>query len=116
MTHTPECRRIGIFNVRTVRTGDRYGANDCLTHDKAEPMIEFYDARQDPAKFGPRGQFVSRYYLKTLRFSNARADGLMLDNASPDWFVTAAELAEAATKTAAAIKSLAALRQTVSGK
>ena len=54
-----------MFNVRIVREGDRYGLDDCLTHNGA-PMVEFYDASQDPAKFGERGQFVSRYYVDTL--------------------------------------------------
>jgi len=54
-----------MFNVRIVREGDRYGLHDCLTHNGA-PMVEFYDASQDPAKFGERGQFVSRYYVDTL--------------------------------------------------
>ena len=83
--------RIGIFNIRIVREGDRYGANDCLTHAKPDPMIEFYDARQDPAKFGPRGQFVSRYYVKTLAASTSTS-GLLLDTGSPDWCLTADEL------------------------
>lgn len=54
------------FNVRMVFEGDRYGLNDCLTHDNDKPLVEFYDATQDPKKFGERGQFVSRYYVETL--------------------------------------------------
>lgn len=88
-------QRIGIFNVRLVKQGDKYGRDDCLTHSKANPMIEFYDARQDPAKFGDRGQFVSRYYVETLQSAVARGLGVMLDTASQDWIVTADELAQA---------------------
>ena len=87
-------RRIGIFNVRTVLQGDKYGLNNCLTHDKPEPMVEFYDARQDPKKFGEHGQFISRYYLKTLREAKDRNGGVYLNSASPDWFVTPLELAK----------------------
>jgi hypothetical protein len=94
MPHT-QVRRIGIFNVRTVLQGDRYGLNDCLTHDTARPMIEFYDARQDPEKFGERGQFVSRYYAETLKQAVSAGHGVMLDSGSPDWFVTHLELAKA---------------------
>ena len=55
------------FNVVLVRQGDRYGLDDCQIHDKADPMIEWYDATYEGANgFGPRGQFVSRYYWSTL--------------------------------------------------
>lgn len=80
------------FNVRLVRKGDRYGLNDCLTHDKDAPMVEFYDGSQDPAKFGPRGQFISRYYLDTLTGADrlSRGDvrnggGLCLHGGVPEW-------------------------------
>jgi len=80
------------FNVRLVRKGERYGLNDCLTHEKDQPMVEFYDASQDSAKFGARGQFISRYYLDTLtgadRFSRGDVrDGgrLCLHGAIPAW-------------------------------
>jgi hypothetical protein len=53
------------FTVRIVRKGDRYGLNDCLTHNKAEPLVEFYDLTYTK-NFGPLGQFVSRYYLDTI--------------------------------------------------
>lgn len=54
------------FNVRLVRKGDRYGLNNCRVHDEDKALVEFYDATQDPNKFGICGQFVSRYYLDTL--------------------------------------------------
>lgn len=69
------------FTVRLVKTGDAYGVHNCLTHDKAEPLVEFYDARypmsQDP-KGEHLGQFVSRYYVETLLEPRA-AGGLCLD-------------------------------------
>lgn len=68
------------FNVRIVREGDRYGFNDCLVHDQAEPLVEFYDAKADSA-FGPRGQFVSRYLLSTLW--RCPSDGLQLEGGVP---------------------------------
>jgi hypothetical protein len=91
-----------VFNVRIVREGDRYGLDDCLVYDTAsdkqfragDALVEFYDATQDPAKFGPRGQFVARYYLSTLlgqdRWSaNARGrkgnTGLALDGGIAAW-------------------------------
>ena len=43
------------FNVRIVRAGDRYGRDNCLTHDKDEPLVEFYDSRYPHTEYG---QFV----------------------------------------------------------
>ena len=56
------------FNVRLVRKGDRYGLDNCLVHDKDDPLIEFWDATYEhDARFTPGlGQFVSRYFLATL--------------------------------------------------
>ena len=79
------------FTVRIVREGDAYGLNDCLTHDEAEPLIEFYDASQDPEAFGPRGQFVSRYYLTTL-LEHTPGTGLGLEGSVPVWSIDADEL------------------------
>ena len=72
------------FNVAIVRKGDNYGRKKCLTHDKDEPLIEFYDARYD---FGPEGQFVSRYYAKTLL--EGENNGLCLDGGFREWDVDA---------------------------
>ena len=53
------------FLVRIMRTGDRYGLDDRLTHDEGpgREMVEFYDTRYPHTKFG---QFVSRYYVSTI--------------------------------------------------
>lgn len=84
--------RVGPWNVRIVRPGDSYGAGDCLTHPAdGPPMVEFYDARQDVAKFGPRGQFVSRYYLTTL-LARQPGPGLVLYGGVPEWTVTGADM------------------------
>jgi hypothetical protein len=78
------------FLIRVVRQGDRYGLDDCLTHDKGEPMIEFYDLTYTE-KFGPRGQFVSRYNAATL--ADHGPAGLDLQGDVPGWKVDAAALA-----------------------
>jgi hypothetical protein len=86
------------FRARIVRQGDTYGLDHCLTHDKADPMIEFYDARYASVLsehtisvaqgFAPEGQFVSRYYLSTfLAHGNS---GLCLDGGVDDWTLDAA--------------------------
>jgi hypothetical protein len=88
------CKRFGRWNVRLVNEGDRYGRDDCLTHDKSEPMVEFYDRRYVD-KFGPRGQFVSRYYLSTLTDDRGHlANGLCLDGGVPAWSVNAHDMAQ----------------------
>lgn len=82
--------RIEIFNVRMVRQGERYGLKDCLVHDRADPLVEFYDARASAEKFGPRGQFVSRYFATTLMGRPDLDAGLLLDTGSHDWCVGSA--------------------------
>ncbi len=78
------------FNVRLVLKGDAYGLDDCIVHD-GTPMVEFYDARH--MQCGPRGQFVSRYYLHTLLPRLVAGDaGLMLDGGVPDWRIDAKAL------------------------
>lgn len=77
------------FNVRVVEKGQRYGLNDCLIHDQDEPLVEFYDAKQDVALFGPRGQFVSRYYRSTL-MEGEYPQGLALDGGVPQWSMSPA--------------------------
>lgn len=75
------------FNVRAVFDGDRYGMDDVLVHTGA-PMVEFYDATQDPALFGSRGQFVARYYAKTLAERPVLRGDLPLDCGIPEWKVS----------------------------
>ena len=48
--------------AKQIRQGDKYGLNNCLTHDEPEPMIEFYLVGK-----GKKPWFVSRYYMLTLK-------------------------------------------------
>lgn len=63
--------QVGKWRIHLVDVGDKWGLDDRLTCDRKDlgrsglPLVEFYDASQDPAKF-PGGQFVSRYYMETL--------------------------------------------------
>lgn len=90
------------FNVRIVRVGDRYGRDDCLVHGKEKsdlkdegPMVEFYDAENEGAAFGTRGQFVSRYYITTIlglgkwNPGEAKDTGLDLMGYEPSWKIDA---------------------------
>lgn len=79
------------FTVRIVRPGDRYGRDDCLVHEGDEPLVEFYDASQDPAVFGPRGQFVSRYAISAITSHGPNA--LDLNVEVPLWKLSAEAMA-----------------------
>jgi hypothetical protein len=90
------------FTMRLVCKGDYYGRSFALVHDSALPLVEFYDARHIPTiDAGPDderpeqfGQFVSRYYLKTL-LSGSAHEGLNLQGGVDDWTIDAAGMAAA---------------------
>ena len=70
-----------VWAIRLVEKGDKYGLNDILTHDEADPLVEFFDTRYEHTDFG---QFVTRYYLGTLLKSGG---GLCLQGDVPSWSV-----------------------------
>jgi hypothetical protein len=71
------------FSVRVVYSGDKYGLNFKLTHDKDKPLVEFYDAEHPHTQYG---QFISRYYLSTLLEGHRnRTKGLDLLGYEPKW-------------------------------
>lgn len=73
------------FLARLLLRGDKYGLDECLTHDDVRPVLEFYDARYPHTAYG---QFVSRYRLATL--DTCRAGGLCLDGGNADaWYIGA---------------------------
>lgn len=93
---TPVTNDQGVtFHARLIRTGERYGLVDKLTNDGAA-MVEFFDAEADPAKFGPLGQFVSRYYVDTFNETAEDGRGIALEGSVPRWTITAANVAEVA--------------------
>lgn len=68
------------FTIKVIKRGDKYGLNNCLTHDKLEPLVEFYDGTQ----------FVSRYYLDTILTHGARP--LSLQGDVPAWTVSGEQM------------------------
>lgn len=71
------------YLIRRVEKGETFGLDFCLTHDQEDPFIEFYDARH---RHGPFGQFVSRYYLSTLKeSSHSHYLGINLHGGEDDW-------------------------------
>lgn len=70
-----------VWAIRLVEKGDKYGLNDILTHDEADPLVEFFDTRYEHTDLG---QFVTRYYLSTVLKSE---NGLCLQGDVPSWSV-----------------------------
>ena len=68
--------------MRLVQKGEKYGLDDCLTHDAVDPLIEFY-SRQVRNPLDPLGIFVSRYHLSL--FLQVKS-GIKL-NSEPEWFI-----------------------------
>ena len=95
------------WRAQLILKGDKWGLDNCYTHDKDEPMIEFYDLSH-PETFGDEGQSVSMYSLGTLCFENnpmSREDlikapardpevGLNLDGGVDAWSITGPCLTE----------------------
>jgi len=77
------------FEIRIIREGDKYGRDNCLTHEDPRPMVEFWDMKHN--------QFVSRYYVDTLlgRDGYVRGHGaLNLDGREPVWTIDAVQMAK----------------------
>jgi hypothetical protein len=84
----------GGFSVVILRNGDRYGLDNCLTWVQDNPAVEFFDARYTGPGFTTVGQFVSRYYLATLR-DHPLDRGLCLDGGVKAWSIDASAFATA---------------------
>lgn len=87
------------FTARMVTLGQGYGLWDgqkwALNHGVDKPMVEFYDRRAlGSPHASPHGQFISRYFLETLKESleERGSNGLLLDTGSPQWNITRPEL------------------------
>ena len=80
----------GIW-VRLVLKGDSYGREGCLTHDKDEPFVEFYDGDYDFSPWlGIKGQFITRYNFDTLL--EAHDYGIDLYGGHPKWQINELDL------------------------
>ena len=79
------------WTIRIVEEGDKYGRDDCLTYEKDEPVVEFYDADNPFTIDAPSGtvlgQFVSRYYISTI--ADGGSGGLDLMGYEPKWKMNA---------------------------
>jgi hypothetical protein len=75
------------FGVRVVFPGERYGLEDrCVNKGRVglDTLVEFYDLK-NTEKFGPRGQFVTRYQLRTILVPTGRTAALDLHMGEPRW-------------------------------
>jgi len=68
------------LRVLLIPAGEQSPNFQCMKPD-TKNLLEFYDARYD---LTPDGQFISRYYLETLKRSNS-FHGLDLHGGEPDW-------------------------------
>ena len=79
------------WTIRIIDKGDKYGLDDCLTHENEEPTVEFYDADNPHTIDEPSGtilgQFVSRYYISTI--ADGGQGGLNLMGYEPKWTINA---------------------------
>tara|TARA_B100001559_G_C16382368_1_gene567213 strand:+ start:549 stop:1001 length:453 start_codon:yes stop_codon:yes gene_type:complete len=73
------------WRAQLILKGDKWGLDNCYTHEKNEPMIEFFDMDY-PDTFGEEGQAVSMYSLGTLSYENnpmSREDLIKADARDP---------------------------------
>ena len=77
------------FLVNIVEKGEKYGLNNCLTHEEADSLVEFYDQRH---MHTPLGQFVSRYYMSTMLEKKDQDIGLILNGSVPEWQINKEEM------------------------
>lgn len=77
------------FLVNIVEAGENYGLNNCLVHEKADSLVEFYDQRH---MHTPLGQFVSRYYMSTMLDKRSQDKGLNLEGSVPEWQINKEEM------------------------
>src|SRR5947207_3305694 len=61
------------FEVRCVRKGERYGLNNCLTHERDDPLIEFIDMTPAGGLLAD-GLFVARYPVQAFLQRDEHAD------------------------------------------
>ncbi len=80
------------FGVRLIRKGEKWGLNDCLTHDREDPLVEIIDLDVDRTKF-PDGQHVS-YYGRSTLLERGELVGLDMLGYEPKWKLDGAAFAQ----------------------
>ena len=78
----------------TNEAGRTFNLKISAAYDGEKQTVEFFDADQDAAKFGPLGQFVSSYYADTLL---DHCGGLDLCGHVPIWEISAENMEQVKT-------------------
>jgi len=87
-TMTIEVKNGTMIKVRFIERGDKHGRNNCLTYDKPEPIISFYDVTHDP-----EGKYmISSYYVDTIR-EHPYTEGLCLDGSHSQYDLSRYDMA-----------------------
>ena len=87
---------VGRWTVKVVPAVDGYRLTGHADLD-ADSIVQFFDNTQSKEAFGPDGQFVSSYYLRSTLFSFERkweGGGLNLCGYEPAWTVSAEDYAK----------------------
>lgn len=80
---------VGKWTVKVVPASEGYRLTGFPDLD-ADSIVQFYDNSQSKETFGPYGQFVSSYYLRSTLFERKWEGGaLSLDGGVPAWTVSA---------------------------
>lgn len=93
------------YLARIVFKGDKYGLDGCLTHDKDDPVVEFYLQTSEVVGRSLKWEeldepwwFISRYYVSTFlglcEYSHRGgpvASGMCLDGGYPEYSLSAAD-------------------------
>lgn len=75
--------------VRVIERGDTYDRENCHTHAKLDPLVEFHDLNRGLEKL----HLVSRYYLSTLLEWNPRPSrGINLHGGVVEWAIDGSSL------------------------
>jgi len=84
--------KVGIFNVRIVEIGEKYGNGAINKYD--EPLVEFTDNRIVTSYCGVGfGQPISSYMVSTIIERN-QMYGLNLEGSVPEWSVSSSQMKE----------------------
>lgn len=83
--------KVGKWTIKVVPSGDASRRNTGHADLDSDSIVQFYDNSQSKEAFGEDGQFVSSYYLQTLR--EHKGGGLCLDGGIPAWTVSAEDYA-----------------------
>lgn len=85
---------VGKWTVKVVPASEGHRITGFADLD-ADSIVQFFDNTQSKEAFGPHGQFVSSYYLRSTLFERKwEGGGLDLCGYEPAWKVSAEDYAK----------------------